>query len=82
MIYQILKIQNVKKFFFANETEENNLVRHADYNDVGALIGPEGGFTESEIEFLNSLDFVYSVSLGQNVLRAETAAITLLSKVI
>lgn len=77
-----IKDTKCKKVFFANETEENNLVRHADYNDVGALIGPEGGFTESEIEFLNSLDFVYSVSLGQNVLRAETAAITLLSKVI
>ncbi len=68
--------------FFANETEENNLIINANDGEVGALIGPEGGFTDSEIEFLNSLDFIHSVSLGQNVLRAETAAIALLSKVI
>lgn len=45
---------------------------------VLALIGPEGGFTKKEIDFLISKGFV-SVSLGQTILRAETAAIFIAS---
>jgi 16S rRNA (uracil1498-N3)-methyltransferase len=43
------------------------------------LIGPEGGFTEEEIEKLGKLSFVVPVSLGESILRAETAALFCLS---
>ncbi len=43
------------------------------------LIGPEGGFTESETAFLNSLDFIRPVSLGPRILRSETAVCAALS---
>jgi 16S rRNA (uracil1498-N3)-methyltransferase len=43
-------------------------------NDVAALIGPEGGFTESEEAFLKSQD-VQFVRLSDTILRTETAAI-------
>ena len=43
------------------------------------LIGPEGGFSFSEINFLKSLDYVFSFSLGKRVLRADTAAICALA---
>ena len=39
------------------------------------LIGPEGGFSFSEKKFLKSLDYVFGLSLGNRVLRADTAAI-------
>lgn len=39
------------------------------------LIGPEGGFDVNEIEYLNSLENAKIVSLGKNILRAETASI-------
>ena len=39
------------------------------------LVGPEGGFSESEVRLLRSCHFVVPVSLGPLVLRAETAAI-------
>lgn len=45
---------------------------------VLALIGPEGGFTQKEIDLLISKGFV-SVSLGQTILRAETAAMYIAS---
>lgn len=45
----------------------------------GVLIGPEGGFTASELDELNALPFVVAVSLGPLVLRAETAAIAALA---
>jgi len=39
------------------------------------LVGPEGGFSESEMRLLRGCHFVVPVSLGPRVLRAETAAI-------
>lgn len=43
------------------------------------LVGPEGGFTNNELDVLNKLPFVTSVSLGPRILRAETAAIAALA---
>ncbi len=42
---------------------------------AGLLIGPEGGFTEAELDLLRGCPFVTPVGLGPNVLRAETAAL-------
>ena len=43
------------------------------------LIGPEGGFTPQERELLRSQNFVKPASLGPRILRADTAAISLLT---
>ncbi|KZD01899.1 16S rRNA (uracil(1498)-N(3))-methyltransferase [Oceanibaculum pacificum] len=43
------------------------------------LIGPEGGFTETELDGLRKLPFVTAVSLGPRVLRADTAALAALA---
>ena len=43
------------------------------------LIGPEGGFSDSELKLLRSQPFARAVSLGPRILRAETAAIAALS---
>lgn len=43
------------------------------------LIGPEGGFSDSELDALRKFPFVRAVSLGPRVLRADTAAISALS---
>ncbi len=48
-------------------------------NKIGIIIGPEGGFTQNEIDFLTNKKNVQIVSLGKNILRAETAAINSLS---
>jgi len=39
------------------------------------LIGPVGGFTQAEREMLINAQHIHPVSLGQNILRAETASI-------
>jgi 16S rRNA (uracil1498-N3)-methyltransferase len=39
------------------------------------LIGPEGGFAETELDPLLKLPFVTNIGLGPRVLRAETAAL-------
>jgi 16S rRNA (uracil1498-N3)-methyltransferase len=40
------------------------------------MVGPEGGFTEAEVELANDKGLI-PVKLGQRILRTETAAITL-----
>ena len=47
-------------------------------NDVAALIGPEGGLTKNEEEFLKSSG-VQFVRLSDTILRTETAATYCLS---
>jgi 16S rRNA (uracil1498-N3)-methyltransferase len=46
---------------------------------AGLLIGPEGGFSDAEIEMIGRHDQVRRISLGARILRAETAAIAALS---
>ena len=45
------------------------------------VIGPEGGFSESEVRKFENEKFNF-LSLGSNVLRAETAAIAVASRVL
>ncbi len=44
---------------------------------VGVLIGPEGGFSQAEIDLAREVGL--SISLGKRILRTETASITALS---
>ena len=46
---------------------------------LGVLIGPEGGFANEELAHLRSLPYVHPVGLGPRILRADTAALALLS---
>jgi len=43
------------------------------------LVGPEGGFSEIERDYLKGLKFTFSISLGPRILRADTAAVTAIS---
>lgn len=46
---------------------------------VGLMIGPEGGFSSSELDELKKLPFSVFIGLGPRILRAETAAIAALA---
>ncbi len=48
---------------------------------VGVLIGPEGGFSQSERETLLSKPFITRLSLGPRIMRADTAAVAVLALV-
>ena len=59
----------------------NNKISDLDYKDsVSLAIGPEGDFTEYEVDSLVEKGFI-PVTIGQRILRAETAAISAISSV-
>jgi 16S rRNA (uracil1498-N3)-methyltransferase len=43
------------------------------------LVGPEGGFSLSELDLLSKLPFVIKINLGLRILRSETAALVALA---
>jgi 16S rRNA (uracil1498-N3)-methyltransferase len=58
-----------------SEAEEQSQLRDIQpTGEVLLAIGPEGGWTEDELELLQKNGWL-SVSLGPTILRAETAAI-------
>lgn len=64
-----------------SEVEERTTLREAlksDSNEVTLAFGPEGGWTDAELEQFRSAGWA-SASLGDNILRAETAAIAALA---
>lgn len=65
--------------FYENETESiHSLLTNSNYKDINIFIGPEGGLSEENLNVLKSKGFK-SVSLGNRILRADTAPICALS---
>ena len=56
--------------------QDNNIIM-----PMAALVGPEGGFSQTEVALLASLDYVQSVGLGERILRADTAILSMLSAI-
>jgi 16S rRNA (uracil1498-N3)-methyltransferase len=56
----------------------NEILTHLS-SPIAIIVGPEGGFAQAELALLRSYSFVQGVGLGPRILKADTAAITLLS---
>jgi 16S rRNA (uracil1498-N3)-methyltransferase len=65
--------------FFGHIGEKNEI--EPSKKEVALFIGPEGGWTEAEIALFAS-EGIQPISLGEFVLRAETAAIVGVSKLV
>ena len=66
----LIKVDDVKEKALRMSTLK---VKENDMPCDAILIGPEGGFSESELDKFGELAFVRKVTLGPRVLRAETA---------
>lgn len=81
---KLLKSWDEKRvLFFLDERRKGKNAAQAFAEAKGAraavLIGPEGGFSETEAQMLNLCPFVRNLTLGPRILRAETAAVSALS---
>lgn len=73
-----------RKIVFCLERHEAKPVAEAlqslkPHQPMAVLVGPEGRFSEAEIQRLLKLEYVVPVSLGPRILRAETALCAVLS---
>lgn len=76
---------DVNIFAYENENKKSSLhetmeyVNKRKYKNISMVIGPEGGFLIDEAKDIKSLENTKCISLGTRILRAETAAINLIS---
>ena len=56
-----------------------NIIRENRYNNIGIIIGAEGGIDDIEIEEFKNIKNTKIVTLGNRILRAETGGPTILS---
>lgn len=56
-------------------------IRERSFNNILAVIGPEGGFSANEIERANAAGAM-PITLGKRILRTETVALSILSMII
>ena len=59
-----------------------NIKKLSDNNPICILIGPEGDFTEDERQKILTLKNIQCLKINENILRSETAAISMLSIII
>lgn len=82
----VKEIENFDLVLFPYENESKtsmkDVLRNLDEKpkSVAVIIGPEGGFSDSEAELLKQCD-TSCVSLGKTILRTETAGIVAISMV-
>ncbi|MCR5308638.1 MAG: 16S rRNA (uracil(1498)-N(3))-methyltransferase [Bacilli bacterium] len=80
-IENLNKVINEETLFVAYEEESQkspSFTISGKENSVGVFIGPEGGIDEKEVKLLNEFGFK-NISLGNRILRTETAAVFALS---
>ena len=74
------KLQDYDLVIFAYEKSEISFKEiFAGQKNVAVIVGPEGGFSLSEVEKLRKLGNVKEVLISKNILRSETASIALCS---
>ena len=86
---EINKLENLKNFLISfpkkgclvfcdincDKGDLKNILSKKDIGPICILIGPEGDFSENERQLILDLKQSQPISLAQNILRAETAAV-------
>ena len=84
-VCNVAKLKDLEKYKSSSNyicyESEKNIVDIPVSDSITYIIGPEGGFEENEYEQICSMGFE-SVSLGNRILRAETAAIYMTSIIV
>ena len=74
VLAKLMQAWPLRELYVADERRTAPLLQAAS-GPAALMIGPEGGFTDAELDGIASARLVTRVSLGRRILRAETAAI-------
>ena len=74
-----LKINKNINVIFGDLNTKNSTINIQDDGPICILIGPEGDFTVKERENILKLKSLISLKINKNILRSETAAISMIS---
>jgi 16S rRNA (uracil1498-N3)-methyltransferase len=91
-VYEPVKLERLlaeweggRRLIFCDEDAGTNnplpVLQAIEERRLGLLIGPEGGFSDTERRELCALPFVTAIPLGPRILRADTAAVAALALV-
>ncbi|MCJ8506503.1 16S rRNA (uracil(1498)-N(3))-methyltransferase [Rhizobium lemnae] len=74
-----------RRIIYCDEGEESQnplpVLSGISERKLALLVGPEGGFSEEERQWLRTLPYVTAIPLGPRILRADTAAVAALAVV-
>ena len=74
-----IKLYKDTDIVFGDLNSSNDQIKINKDSPVCILIGPEGDFSENERKEIHDLKNVKSLKINKNILRAETAAISIIS---
>jgi 16S rRNA (uracil1498-N3)-methyltransferase len=75
-------VSDYQKIIFCDERGTASPIKNLMLEDTtvdAIVIGPEGGFSDTEADFLYTQNNIVAVSLGRRIMRAETAALASLA---
>ena len=76
---KFLKLHKNTNIIFGDLNSNNTKIDIEDKNPICVLIGPEGDFSEKERNMILNLKNINSLKINNNILRTETAAISMIS---
>jgi 16S rRNA (uracil1498-N3)-methyltransferase len=68
-------VRNIKNHHNTHNIQENTQQNIQEIQEISLIVGPEGGFSLEEKDFMLQLPNTYFANINQNNLRAETAVI-------
>ena len=76
---EFMKLYKDTDIIFGDLNSTNNEIKIKKDNPLCVLIGPEGDFSEKERKEILNLKNTKSIKINKNILRSETAAISIIS---
>ena len=76
---EFLKENIETTILFGDLNSDNKKINIQNYDPICLLIGPEGDFSIKEREIISKMKNIIPININRNILRSETAAISMIS---